>query len=86
MGAKFASAGNIDTLLQRNVTLPRFGNYLDAMESGYLQAYEGAQNHAMLVTEIRSMKAAALAHVLEQTLGEQVSKLGRKERRFLGIM
>ncbi len=85
VGVKFATAGNIDTLLQRNITLPRFGNYLDAMESGYLQAYEGAENHAMLVTEIRLMKAAALEHVLEQTLGEQVSKLGRKERRFLGI-
>jgi RNA-directed DNA polymerase len=86
VGSKFAEIGNIDTLLQRRVTLPRFGNYVDAMESGYIQAYQGAENHAELVTEIRSMKAAALTQVLEQALGEQVSKLGRRERRFLGII
>lgn len=85
IAAKFAKAGDIEVLLQKNVTLPRLGRFLDAMESGYLHAYEGAGNHAALVTEVRAMKAAALAYALEQALGEQVSNLGRKERRFLGI-
>lgn len=85
IGAKFARAGDIDTLLQKKITLPRLGGFLEAMEGGYLQAYEGAQNHTELVAEVRLMKEAALANALEQALGEQVSKLGRKERRFLGI-
>jgi hypothetical protein len=85
IGAKFAKAGDIESLLQKNVTLPRLGGFLDAMESGYLQAYEGAENHAALVSEVRSMKAAALASALEQVLGERVANLRRMERRFLGI-
>lgn len=85
IGAKFTKAGDVEMLLQKNVILPRLGGFLDAMESGYLQAYEGAENHAALVKEVRLMKAGALARVLEQVLGEQVSNLGRKERRFLGI-
>lgn len=85
VGAKFARTGDIDFLLQKKVTLPRLGGFLAAMESGYLQAYEGAENHAELVTEVRAMKAAALTSALEQALGEHVSHLGPKERRFLGI-
>ncbi|MBT2186579.1 reverse transcriptase/maturase family protein [Sphingobium nicotianae] len=85
IGAKFARTEDIDTLLQKKITLPRLGGFLDAMESGYLQAYEGADNHGELVGEVRRMKAASLAITLEQALGEQVAKLGRKERRFLGI-
>lgn len=85
IGSKFATTGSIDKLLQKGVTLPRLGRYLDAMESGYLQAYEGAENHNDLVAEVRAMKSSALEAVLEEALGEQVSKLGRKERRFLGI-
>jgi hypothetical protein len=85
VGSKFAQAGDIDVLLQKRVTLPRLGGFLDAMEAGYLQAYVGAENHSALVSEVRSMKGAALENALEQALGEHVSKLGKKERRFLGI-
>jgi RNA-directed DNA polymerase len=85
IGAKFAAAGNIDTLLHKNVTLPRLGGFLDAMEAGYLQAYAGAENHAALVSEVRAMKKAALNSVLEHILGERVYNMGRKERHFLGI-
>lgn len=85
IGGRFAQAGDIGVLLQKNVTLPQLGGFLAAMEAGYLQAYEGAENHGALVSEVQAMKAAALASALEQALGNQVYALGAKERRFLGI-
>lgn len=85
VGSKFATAGDINTLLQKKVTLPRLGSFLAGMESGYIQAYEGAENLADLIGEVRAMKAFALASALEQALGEHVSHLGKKERRFLGL-
>lgn len=85
IGAKFCHAGSIEQLLEKGVTLTRLGSYLDAMEAGYLQAYEGAENHNKLVAEVRQMKAAALNAVLEQLFGERVTTLSRKDRRFIGL-
>lgn len=85
IGAKFAEAGVIDNLLARRVTLPKLGKLLDEMERGYLQAYEAAENHSELVSEVRRMKTAALEAALEETFGESIYRLDRKRRRFLGI-
>jgi RNA-directed DNA polymerase len=85
IGSKFCHAGSIEQLLKKGVTLTRLGSYLDAMEAGYLQAYEGAENHNKLVAEVRHMKAAALNAALEELFGERVSTLSPKERRFIGL-
>ena len=85
IGSKFCHAGSIEQLLKKGVTLTRLGSYLDAMEAGYLQAYEGAENHSALVAEVRQMKAAALNATLEELFGERVGTLSRRERRFIGL-
>ena len=85
IGSKFCHAGSIEQLLKKGVTLTRLGSYLDAMEAGYLQAYEGAENHNKLVAEVRQMKAAALNAALEELFGERVATLSRRERRFIGL-
>jgi RNA-directed DNA polymerase len=85
IGSKFCHAGNIEQLLKKRVTLTRLGSYLDSMEAGYLQAYEGAENHNKLVAEVRQMKLAALNAALEELFGERVSTLTRMERRFIGL-
>jgi RNA-directed DNA polymerase len=86
VGAKFAEVANIETLLKKRITLPKLGGFLDAMERGYAQAYDGAENHLALKGEIAQMKKMALQTVLEEALGEHVSKLDRLSRRFLGIV
>jgi hypothetical protein len=85
IGAKFAEAGVVENLLQKGVTLPMLGKHLLEMERGYLQAYEAAENHAELVREVRRMKASALEFALEETFGEDIYRLDKKRRRFLGI-
>jgi hypothetical protein len=85
IGAKFAEAGVIENLLARDVTLPKLGKLLDEMERGYLQAYEAAENHGELVREVRRMKSTALECALEETFGEDIYRLDKKRRRFLGI-
>jgi hypothetical protein len=85
VGAKFAEAGVIGKLLARGVTLPMLGKLLAEMERGYLQAYEAAENHSELVREVRRMKAAALECALEETFGEEIYRLDKKRRRFIGI-
>lgn len=86
IGAKFATMGNIDSLLQKQITLPRLGGFLDAMESGYLQAYRCADNIDELTFEVKIMKGAALNGALEEALGQQIKSFAPKIRRFLGII
>ncbi|MBL9068580.1 MAG: hypothetical protein JNM03_01145 [Sphingopyxis sp.] len=85
IGAKIAGLGRVDALLQKRVTLPRLGGFLDALSSGYLQAYKGAANHTELVHEVSTMKRAALVSAIEEALGQHFSALNKKQRRFLGI-
>jgi retron-type reverse transcriptase len=86
IGAKFALMGKIDSLLQKKITLPRLGGFLDAMESGYTQAYRCADNVDELTSEIKTMKKAALNGALEEALGTQLKSLSPKIRKFLGII
>jgi RNA-directed DNA polymerase len=86
VSAKFAAMGNIDSLLQKQITLPRLGGFLDAMEAGYVQAYRCADNIDELASEIKTMKKAALNGALEEALGEQLKSLPLKIRKFLGII
>lgn len=85
IGGKFASMGEIDSLLQKKITLPRLGGFLEAMESGYIQAYRCADNLDQLISEVKTMKKAALNGVLEEALGTQLKSFPPKIRRFLGI-
>jgi RNA-directed DNA polymerase len=85
ISTKFAQCGHLDGLLQRRITLPRFGKLLDDMERGYVQAYECAKNHSELVREVHKMKDAALQSVMEETFGELLNKLDRKRLNFLGL-
>ncbi len=86
IGAKFAAMGKIDSLLQKKITLPRLGGFLDAMESGYIQAYRCADNLDELISEVKTMKKAALNGALEEALGAQLKSFSPKIRRFLGIV
>lgn len=85
IGAKFATMSDIDSLLQKRITLPRLGGFLDAMESGYVQAYRSADNIDELMSEISIMKKAALNGALEEALGMQLKSFSPKVRKFLGI-
>ncbi len=85
IATKFAEAGSIDGLMRKRVTLTKMGTYLEAMERGYIQAYQGARNHDELVLAVRNMKDLAVGAVLEELFGEQVTKLTPRERRFIGL-
>ncbi|MHA4839381.1 reverse transcriptase domain-containing protein [Sphingopyxis sp. MSC1_008] len=85
IGAKIAGLGSVDALLQKRVTLPKLGSFLDALSSGYLQAYKGAANHSELVHEVSTMKRAALVSAIEEALGRHFTDLDKRQRRFLGI-
>ncbi|MEQ1531928.1 MAG: reverse transcriptase domain-containing protein [Methylococcales bacterium] len=85
VGAKFATMGSVDKLLQKQITLPKLGGFLDAMEAGYTQAYKCADNINELTSELKNMKKAALNGVLEEALGEQFKNLAPKIRKFLGV-
>jgi hypothetical protein len=83
---RFAFAGSIDELLKKQITLTRLGTHLDAMERGYLQAYEGAENHYHLVGQVKEMKRMALQSVFEDLFGLQAfENLSKKEKRFLDL-
>lgn len=85
IGQKFLKMASIDELLQRGVTLPTLGTRLDAMERGYISAYQGGKNLDDLKAELASMKNACLASVLEEIFGLDSLNLSSKKRRFLGI-
>ena len=85
IGQKFSKMASIDDLLQRSVTLPTLGSRLDAMERGYVSAYQGAKNLDDLKIELANMKQACLAQALEEIFGLDALKLSSKKRRFLGI-
>jgi len=85
IGNKFVKVSSVSSLLNKGITLPLLGGHLLAMERGYIQAYEGAQNHGDLIAEVKKMKALALSNVLEELFGELLGKFSRQERRFLGL-
>jgi len=85
IGGKFLSMASIDNLLQKGITLPTLGSRLDAMERGYVSAYQGAKNLGDLTNELSQMKQACLSNVLEEIFGADALKLSSKKRRFLGI-
>ncbi|MGV3556451.1 MAG: reverse transcriptase domain-containing protein [Croceibacterium sp.] len=85
IGQKFLGMASIDELLQKGVTLPTLGSRLDAMERGYVSAYQGGKNLDELKSELAKMKQACLASVLEEIFGLDALKLSSKKQRFLGI-
>jgi hypothetical protein len=55
------------------------------MSKGYVSAYHGARNMSELKLRIQTAAAPVIENVLEDLFGVTISKLGRKERKFLGI-
>jgi RNA-directed DNA polymerase len=85
IGQKFLQLSSVDSLLQKGVTLPTLGSRLDAMEKGYVSAYQGGRNLDDLKAELANMKQACLSNVLEEIFGLDALKLSSKKRRFIGI-
>lgn len=86
VAAKMAQASSLDFLLQKKITLPRLGSYLDAVERGYSEAYSGAENIDILKNELSAQKNGVISSVLEEVLGiEKVSSLTMKHKKFLGL-
>lgn len=85
IGQKFLKMASIDNLRQKGVTLPTLGSRLEAMERGYVSAYQGAKNLDDLKVEVAAMRHACLGQVLEEIFGSDALKLSSKKRRFLGI-
>lgn len=83
--ARFAEMSELDRLLQKGLTLPSFGGRLAAMERGYQYAYHGAQNMSELKYRVAVASSMTLETVLLSIFGETLSKLNKKERKFLGL-
>lgn len=85
IGAKFCQVASLDHLLTKQLTLTRLGGYLDAIERGYVRAYDGAENHGKLRRELVQMKEAAITYVLENLFGERLPNLSKQQRTFIGL-
>lgn len=83
--SRFAEMSEIDRLLQMNLTLSSFGARLESMRRGYIDAYQGAVNMSALKTRVKTASQLTLNGVLTNIFGDSLSKLEKKDRKFLGL-
>jgi len=83
--SRIAEMSDLDTLLQKKITLPHLGSRLGAMATGYIAAYHGATNMSELKARVIGAAAPVVSRVLESIFGPTVKNLDRKERMFLGL-